>query len=295
MSAPEDTTSYAGRQPQHRDVDIAALYARLQQEVVRTRRGGLSDTAGLRDIAERTWAVSADRPVVRRPGLEGALLYPVKKLLGPLLRWYVAPLAQEQREFNEAMLQLVDELLERTDPEAGLFAPAVDEPERDGAFVEEFRGAEPVLVVERRAGLVDLFREAGIDARGVAPIDMGQSLERLDDGSLGGVYLDHVAQLMTVPRLMTTLELAQRKLRIGGLLVAETINPLSPLALRRFFADPGNVQPLVPETFASLANGAGFQSVETRFHDAPPRRADVSDDVADILFAPLDYALVARA
>jgi hypothetical protein len=295
MSAPEDTTSYAGRQPQHRDVDIAALYARLQQEVVRTRRGGPSDTAGLRDIAERTWAVSADRPLVRRRGLEGALLYPVKKLLRPLLRWYVAPLAQEQREFNEAMLQLVDELLERTDPEAGLFAPAVDERARDGAFVEEFRGAEPVLVVERRAGLVDLFHEAGIDARDVAPIDMGQSLERLDDGSLGGVYLDYVAQRMTVPRLMTTLELAQRKLRSGGLLVAETINPLSPLALRRFFADPGNVQPLVPETFASLADRAGFQSVEARFYDAPPRRADVSDDVADILFAPLDYALVARA
>jgi hypothetical protein len=279
MSAPEDTTSYAGRQPQHRDVDIAALYARLQQEVVGTRRGGLSGTAGLRDIAERTWAVSADRPLVRRPGLEGALVYPVKKLLRPLLRWYVAPLARQQREFNEAILQLVDELLERTDPEAGVFA-AVDEQERESALVEEFRGIEPVL---------------GIGPREVAPMDMRNSLERLDDGSLGGIYLDRLAQRMSAPRLVTMLELARRKLRTDGLLVADAINPLSPLALRRFFADPGNVQPLVPETFALLAERAGFLSVETRFFNAPPRSADVSGDVADILFAPLDYALVARA
>jgi len=271
MSAPEDTT---------RDVDIAALYARLQEEVVRTRRGGLSGTAGLRDIAERTWAVSADRPLVRRPGLEGALVYPVKKLLRPLLRWYVAPIADEQRAFNEAILQLVDELLERTDPDAGLFAAAVDEPERESAVVEEFRGIEPVL---------------GIDPQEVAPMDMRHSLERLEDGSLGGIYLDRLAQRMTVPRLMTMLELARRKLRSGGLFVAEASNPLSPLALRSFFADPNNVQPLVPETFALLVERVGFHSVETRYFDAPPRPADVSDDVAAILFAPLDYALVARA
>ena len=268
MSAPEDT---------HRDVDIAALYARLQEEIVRNRRGGPSGTAGLRDVAERTWAVSADRPLERRPGFEGALVYPVKKLLRPLLRWYVAPIAQEQREFNEAIFQLVDELLERTDPEAGLFAAAVDE--RDSPFVEEFRGIEPVI---------------GIDPP-VAPMDMRPSLERLDDGSLGGIYLGRLAQRMTVHRLMTMLELARRKLRGDGLFVAEAINSLSPLALRHFFADPGNVQPLVPETFALLAERAGFKLVETRFFNVPQRPAGVSDDVADILFAPLDYALVARA
>jgi hypothetical protein len=100
MSAPEDT---------HRDVDIAALYARLQDEVVRTRRG-LSGTAGLRDIAERTWAVSADRPLCGDP-TRGALASG-QEAPSPVLRWYVAH-AQEQREFNEAILQLVDEPLER--------------------------------------------------------------------------------------------------------------------------------------------------------------------------------------
>ena len=113
MSAPEDTTSHAGRPSQHPDVDIAALYARLQEEVVRTRGGGKQDLAGLRDLAERYWAVSAERPLTRRPGLKGTVVYPVKKLLRPLLRWYVEPLVHEQRLFNSALLQLVDGLLER--------------------------------------------------------------------------------------------------------------------------------------------------------------------------------------
>jgi hypothetical protein len=113
MPAPEDTTSPAGRPPQPPEVDIAVLYTKLQEEVVRTRRGGRDDLAGLRDVAERHWAVAADRPLTRHPGLRGALLYPVKKVLRPLLRWYVEPLASEQRMFNDAVLQLVDALLER--------------------------------------------------------------------------------------------------------------------------------------------------------------------------------------
>ena len=53
-----------------------------------------------RHRAERLWAVSADRPLEQRPGLKGWVAVPVKKLLRPLLRWYVEPLAHEQRMFN---------------------------------------------------------------------------------------------------------------------------------------------------------------------------------------------------
>jgi hypothetical protein len=105
------------------------------------------------------------------------------------------------------------------------------------------------------------------------------------------------------PALLRLLELAARKLRPGGLLVAETINPLSPLALRSYFADLTHAQPLVPETLALLARQAGFREVETRFLNEPAERLAIPDDpliaanvrrLNEILFAPLDYAILAR-
>jgi hypothetical protein len=93
--------------------------------------------------------------------------------------------------------------------------------------------------------------------------------------------------------LLRLLELAAQKLRPGGVLVAETINPLSPLALRAYFADLTHAQPLVPETLALLAKQAGFERVETRFLNAPRHADDVDERVREILFAPLDYAIVA--
>ena len=94
--------------------------------------------------------------------------------------------------------------------------------------------------------------------------------------------------------LLRFLELAAAKLRPGGLLVAETINPLSPLALRNYFADLTHAQPLVPETLALLALQSGFVRVDVRFANEPERPDGVDARIADILFAPLDYAIVAR-
>src|SRR5215831_3974735 len=100
-----------------KEVDVDALFARLQDEV---RWGGAAPANGIarvawRDQAERLWSVSAERPIRRRPGARGLVAYGVKKALRPFLRWYVEPLAAEQRGYNDALLKLVDELSERTD------------------------------------------------------------------------------------------------------------------------------------------------------------------------------------
>jgi hypothetical protein len=47
--------------------------------------------------------------------LRGAIMYPLKRVLRPLLRWYVEPIAYEQRMFNDAALKLIDSLAERLD------------------------------------------------------------------------------------------------------------------------------------------------------------------------------------
>jgi len=47
--------------------------------------------------------------------VQGYLVVPVKRVLRKLMRWYVEPVAAQQRSFNLAVLTVVDELAERVD------------------------------------------------------------------------------------------------------------------------------------------------------------------------------------
>jgi hypothetical protein len=110
MPAPEDTRASA-----QADLDIGALYARLQSEVARTTGAEGASWAELRDLAERYRAIGGRGSRRRTPGLRGALVHPVKRALRPLLRWYVEPIVRDQRMFNDAALKLIDSLAERLD------------------------------------------------------------------------------------------------------------------------------------------------------------------------------------
>jgi hypothetical protein len=120
------------------DGEIAAIFARLQDEVRRgstvttVRREGAPPRAQLaaRSEAERTWAVTAERPFAHRPGMSGRLrgfvLIPLKTVLRRLMRWYVEPMAAHQRSFNLATLRLVDELAERTEADVSRLEARVE-------------------------------------------------------------------------------------------------------------------------------------------------------------------------
>jgi hypothetical protein len=110
MPAPEETRASA-----QADLDIGALYARLQHEVARTTGAEGASWAELRDLAERYRAVGTRASLGRTPGLRGALVHSAKRALQPLLAWYVEPIVREQRMFNDAALKLIDSLAERLD------------------------------------------------------------------------------------------------------------------------------------------------------------------------------------
>jgi uncharacterized small protein (DUF1192 family) len=104
--------------PSAEDVDVDALFAALREEIRRSGADpggptGPSDRLAARGEAERLWPVSADRGLRLRPGLRGGLGSPVKAVLRKLMRWYVEPLAYDQRSFNAASLRLVDDLERR--------------------------------------------------------------------------------------------------------------------------------------------------------------------------------------
>src|SRR4051794_19956865 len=102
-------------------VDVAALFESLREEVRRSggdaggSQGDAADRHAARAEAERLWPVSADRGLRLRPGWRGGIGTPVKAALRKGMRWYVEPLAYDQRSFNAAMLRLVDDLQARID------------------------------------------------------------------------------------------------------------------------------------------------------------------------------------
>jgi hypothetical protein len=98
------------------DVDVAALVEQLRQEVRRSGAapgeagGSVEERSAARAEAERLWPVSADRNLRLRPGVRGGLATPAKAVLRKLMRWYVEPVAYDQRSFNAAALRLIDDL-----------------------------------------------------------------------------------------------------------------------------------------------------------------------------------------
>ena len=93
------------------EADVDRVYAELKRAIDRSSR----DPEAMRALAERFWAVSADKPLERRPGAKGWLAFTVKRVLRKLVRWYVEPAFSEQRIVNDALLRLVDELSRRVD------------------------------------------------------------------------------------------------------------------------------------------------------------------------------------
>jgi hypothetical protein len=109
---PEDT---------RREEDIAAIFEALRAGV----RAGASALPSpdafsvqleARRELDRRWRVSAERPFLRRPGLwgfvYGVLVLPFKWVLRRLMRWYVEPLAADQRAFNATVMRALDEQVE---------------------------------------------------------------------------------------------------------------------------------------------------------------------------------------
>ena len=332
-----------------------------------------------RDRAERLWAVNVDGAARRRPGVREFLVAPAKTLLRPALRWYVRPLLDAQRDFNDVTLKLIDDLhgrllaaiderrveeleervlrlerVQRTPAPAGTQAPNLAVPSvpldyftfearmrgsrsdiraRQRVYLADFERQEPVLDIGcGRGEFLSLLREAGIDARGVdRDADMvafcrseGLSvehadalayLERVANGSLGGVFAAQLVEHLPTSALVRLLELSAAKVRPGGTVVLESLNPLSLGTLKNYFADLTHAQPLVPETLVLLVRQAGFAKTELRFLNEPPEEERLRavelpaerafDDARialaanmsrlnEILFGPQDYALVAH-
>src|ERR671939_1827702 len=92
MPAEEQKTASTAGVSAPEQVDVAALFERLKEEVRHAPGLDVSDgfnrglvRTRLWSVAECWWPVTAERPLERRPGARGALLFPVKKVLRRLM------------------------------------------------------------------------------------------------------------------------------------------------------------------------------------------------------------------
>ena len=120
--------------------EIEEIVSRLEFEL---SRSGVSDGSvaeagsplAARAEAERLAGVTADRPYLHKPGVlgrvRGAVLIPVKFVLRKLMRWYVEPVAADQRAFNASALRLVDAVSGRIDSTASQAAESTAALTRD--------------------------------------------------------------------------------------------------------------------------------------------------------------------
>jgi len=176
------------------------------------------------------------------------------------------------------------------------------------SFQDRFRG-NPEVIAERmrehvgrfdgvegrvadlgcgRGEFLDLLAEAGIDAigvemnateaeecrrRGHAAVvsDLLEWLSEQKDDSLGGVFMAQVIEHLEPTDWQRFVELAAAKLKVGGRLVVETINPGSLYALARaYVVDPTHIRPVHPELLSFLARRSGLCAVEVQFQAPVP-------------------------
>ncbi len=158
--------------------------------------------------------------------------------------------------------------------------------------------------------LVDFCRSIYLDVR---LLDAREALESTDDASLGAIAMIQVVEHLNAQELVDLVPLLLQKLRRGGLLVAETVNPGSPYVFTHsFYLDPTHSNPLPADYLRFLFLRAGFSDVRIDWRSPVPESDRIrlvesqgsSQDLVEqinagfhllnqALFGAQDYALVA--
>ena len=155
--------------------------------------------------------------------------------------------------------------------------------DRQRIYVPLLSPCVPVLEIGcGRGEMLDLLRDAGVSAIGtdldgsmvdrcrskghdVECVDGLQYLNAQPDGSLGGIFAAQVVEHLSSEDFIALLRLSQTKLRQGGVLIFETVNPHAIESFKTFWTDLTHVRPIFPEVALAWCSLSGFARAEVLF------------------------------
>ncbi len=199
---------------------------------------------------------------------------------------------------------------------------------RYAELAKEFIGCDPVIDLGfGRGEFMELLTELGITTRGVEPdqqlvtsargrgldVEQGLAVEYLrsvEPGSLGGIVMIQVIEHLSPQHVIDFVALAAEKLRPGGKVVLETVNPASLYTYARaFWLDPDHVRPVHPNFLEFLFREAEFSKLAIEYRspvaeserlvplpgDDPQTRVmnENFERIGALLFGDQDYAVIA--
>lgn len=166
--------------------------------------------------------------------------------------------------------------------------------QRQMMYLPQLQGHAPIADLGcGRGELVAVLRDAGLEVVGVEsnegqlaacrakslPVEGADLFDWLDSRpqeSLGAITCLQVIEHLSLREQRRLLALALGKLKAGGMLLFETVNPHCPEALEWFYIDPTHQRPVYPEMLEFLMEQAGFKAMAVRFQipcsSAPPEQ-----------------------
>jgi SAM-dependent methyltransferase len=153
----------------------------------------------------------------------------------------------------------------------------------------------PAKGVDTNEGMIETCKAMGLD---VHKGDALEFLNTLPDNSLIGITAFQVVEHLPVEYLQSFIKSCFYKIKNNGVIILETVNPYSVLAMKFFWMDLSHVRPIPPETLKFLLDTAGFRNLGITFTSPVPEDLKLKGSNADtkvlndLLFGDQDYAVI---
>ncbi len=254
-------------------------------------------------MANAACTVIADKKITSHRKIIGKIIVFIKRAIRKCTHWYIAPIVEQQNEFNTYAIRTLNAINEKIKKLEQLeeykkgkinfdymgfenkYRGSQDDIKKKlYSYVEYFENCDNVLDIGcGRGEFLEILKEKSISSSGidiednmismckekglnVKKADALEYLNSLEDNSLGGIIMNQVIEHMEPNYLIEVIQTAYKKLKPEAHFVAETINPQSMIVFTEaYFMDLSHKRMLHPYTVQFLLESNGFREASIRY------------------------------